>query len=130
MTLMSAIWKYICQMGKFMCTTTCLTNISFLSLSMSYQSILKFLGVMHQSAPSANIPAGQPPGFCTYFQPGSRDLYHLNCPGVALGSDLLSIIKIPSCQLMPQKALSSFKLICHLLLLSCYKICFKAGEKL
>ena len=24
---------------------------------------------------------GKPLGFCIYFQPGSRDLYHLNCPG-------------------------------------------------
>ena len=37
-------------------------------------------------------PPGKPPGFCTYFQPGSRDLYHLNCPGVARGSALLSVI--------------------------------------
>ena len=37
-------------------------------------------------------PPGQPPGFCTYFQPGSRDLYHLNCAGVTRGSNLLSII--------------------------------------
>ena len=44
---------------------------------------------------------GQPLGFFTYFQPGSQDLCHLNCLGVArrvawggaaLGSDLLSII--------------------------------------
>ena len=47
---------------------------------------------MHQSIPSANIPPGQPPRFFTYFQPGSRDLYHLNFLGVARGSDLLSII--------------------------------------
>ena len=33
----------------------------------------------------------------------ARGLYHLNCPGVARGSDLLSIIKIPSCQLMPHE---------------------------
>ena len=38
--------------------------------------------IMHQSIPSVNIPPGQPPGLCTYLQPGSRDLYHLNCPGV------------------------------------------------
>ena len=48
-------------------------------------------------------PPRQPPGFCTYFQPRPRDLYHLNCPGVARGSDLLSIIKVPSCQLMPHE---------------------------
>ena len=52
---------------------------------------------MYQSIPSTNIPLGQPPGFCTYFQPGSRDLYHLNCPGVG------PIIKVPSCQLMPDE---------------------------
>ena len=38
----------------------------------------------------------------------------LELPGVARGSDLLSIIKVPSCQLMRMKALFSFKLICHL----------------
>ena len=30
-------------------------------------------------------PLGQPPGFCTYFQPGSQDLYYLNLPGDARG---------------------------------------------
>ena len=57
---------------------------------------------MHESIPSTSIPR-QPPGFCAYFQPGSRDLYHLNCPRVARGSDLLSIITVPSCQLMPHE---------------------------
>ena len=47
--------------------------------------------LMHQSIPSANSPR-QPPWFCTYFQPGSLDLYQMNCPGVARGSALLSII--------------------------------------
>ena len=44
--------------------------------------------VMHQSVPNANTPPPPPatPAFCTYFQPGSRDLYHLNCLGVARGS--------------------------------------------
>ena len=37
-------------------------------------------------------PPGQPPGFCTYFQPWSRDLYHLNFPGIVRASGLLSII--------------------------------------
>ena len=35
---------------------------------------------MHQSIPSTNIPPGQPPGIFPNFQPGSRDLYHLNFP--------------------------------------------------
>ena len=41
-----------------------------------------------------------PRGVCIYFQSGN--LYHLNCAGVAggPGSDLLSIIKVLSCQLM------------------------------
>ena len=45
-------------------------------------------------------PPGQPPGFCTCFQPWFRHLYHPNCPGSAGGSNLLSVIKVPSCQLM------------------------------
>ena len=61
----------------------------------------KSWSLMHQSIPSANTPrASCPPGFCTCFQLGSRDLYHLNSPGVGRGSDLLSVIKVPSCQLM------------------------------
>ena len=58
-------------------------------------------GLMHQSIPSANIPPGQPPEFCTYFQPGSREFVPSElprgCPGVGL------IIKVPSCQLMPHE---------------------------
>ena len=56
---------------------------------------------MHQSIPSANIPPGQPPGFCTYFQPGSRRFVPSElpegCPGVG------PIIKVPSRQLMPHE---------------------------
>ena len=37
-------------------------------------------------------PPKQPPGFCTYFQPGSWDLYHLICLGVTWASGILSII--------------------------------------
>ena len=55
---------------------------------------------MHQSIPSVNIPLGKPPGFCIYFQPGSWDLCYLNYLGVTWGSDLLSVMKVPSCQLM------------------------------
>ena len=50
---------------------------------------------MHQSIPSANTP---PPDFAPIPSPGPRDLYHLDRPGVAWGSDLL-----PSCQLMPHE---------------------------
>ena len=32
---------------------------------------------MHQSIASTNIPSGQPPEIFPNFQPGSRDLYHL-----------------------------------------------------
>ena len=46
--------------------------------------------VMHQSIPGANIPPGNPRGFAPIFSPGPGDLYRLNCPGVARGSDLLS----------------------------------------
>ena len=48
-------------------------------------------------------PPGQPPGFAPIFSPGPGDSYHLNCPGVSQGSELLSMIKIPSCQLMPHE---------------------------
>ena len=56
---------------------------------------------MHQSIPSANIPPGQPPGFCTYFQPGSRGFVPSELPGGCPGVGL--IIKVPSCQLMPHE---------------------------
>ena len=43
-------------------------------------------------------PPEQPPGFCTYFHPGSPGLvpsgFPGGCPGVG------PIIKVPSCQLM------------------------------
>ena len=63
--------------------------------------------IMHHSIPTTNIPWATP-GFCTYFHPGSWDLYHLNCPGVAWRSDLLYFIKVPSCQLIPHE--STFQL--------------------
>ena len=58
---------------------------------------------MHQSIPSANTPPppGQPPGFCTYFQPGSRGFDPTELPGGCPGVGL--IIKVPSCQLMPHE---------------------------
>ena len=83
---------------------------------------------MHQSIPSANIPRATP-GFCTYFQLGSRDLYHLNCPGVARGWDLLYIIKVPSCQLMPHEGI--FRLQTDLPSICCFlvtKSVSKLGE--
>ena len=40
-----------------------------------------FRGLMHQSIPSANIPPGQPPGFCTYFHPGSPGFVPSGLPG-------------------------------------------------
>ena len=51
---------------------------------------------MNQSVPSANIPSGNPRGFAPIFSPGPEDLYHLNCPGVARGSDLLSKYQVVS----------------------------------
>ena len=85
-------------------------------------------------------PAGQPLGFCTYFQPGSQDLCHLNCLGVARVAGwglprgqtyhLLLYSKYQVVSWCHMKACFSFKLICHLLLLSCYKLYFKAGGKL
>ena len=85
---------------------------------------------MHQSIPSENIPPrGDPRGFAPIFSPGPEDLYYLNCPGVAWGSDLLSIVKVPSCQLMPHEG--TFQLQTdHLLLLSRYKICLKVAKTL
>ena len=46
-------------------------------------------------------PPGQPPGFCTYFQPGSRGFVPSELPGGCPGVGL--IIKVPSCQLMPHE---------------------------
>ena len=56
---------------------------------------------MHQSIPSVNIPSGQPPGFCTYFQPWSQGFVPSELPGGCPGVGL--IIKLPSCQLMPHE---------------------------
>ena len=50
------------------------------------------------SIPSMNIPPATPRVF-TFFSPGPKDWYHLNCLAVAWGLDLLFIIKVPSCQL-------------------------------
>ena len=68
-----------------------------------FLKITKLQSFMHQSIPSTNIPPGQPPGIFPNFQPGSRDLYHLNFPGVPRGSNLLHNVKVPSCQLMPHE---------------------------
>ena len=48
-------------------------------------------------------PPRQPPGIFPNFQPGSRDLYHLNFPWVPRRSNLLHNVKVPSCQLMPHE---------------------------
>ena len=63
---------------------------------------------MHQSIPSANIFPGYPRGFAPIFSPGPGDLYHLNCPGVAQGSDLLSKYQVVS--LCRMKALFSYRI--------------------
>ena len=60
-------------------------KLSWHVLYQIFQSLSDFklyAAVMHQSIPSANIPPGQPPMFCIYFQSRSRDLCHLNCLGV------------------------------------------------
>ena len=54
------------------------------------------ISVMHQSIPGANTPPGNPRGFAPIFSPSPRDLYRLNCPGVARGSDLLSKYQVVS----------------------------------
>ena len=48
----------------------------------------------------------QPPRFCTYFLPGSRGFVPSELPKGCLGFG--PIIKVPSCQLMPQE--STFQL--------------------
>ena len=80
--------------------------------------------LMHQSISSTNIPPEQCPRFCNYFQPGSQNLYHLNCLGVG---PIIYYHKYQVVSICYMKALFSFKLIYHLLLLFSYKICFKAG---
>ena len=58
--------------------------------------------IMHQSIPSANMPPPrQPPGFCTYFQPGSRGFVPSGLPGGCPGVG--PVIKVPSCQLIPHQ---------------------------
>ena len=57
-------------------------------------SAFKKVKFMHHLIPSANIPPGNPQGFAPTFSPD---------PGLARESDLLSIIKVPSCQLMPNE---------------------------
>ena len=90
--------------------------------------------IMHQSIPSANskcqvtpgvlhLLSAQVPGFvpselsggCPRVRPTCIICYHKY--STKLSADAI-------------KALFSFKLIYHLLLLSCYKICLKAGGKL
>ena len=68
--------------------------VSFVGELLFYCHVLIASTVMHLSIPSANIPPGQPPGFCTYFHPGSPGFVPSGCPGVG------PIIKVPSCQLM------------------------------
>ena len=43
-----------------------------------------------------HAPRGNPRGFAPIFHSGPRDLYRLNCPGVARGSDLLSKYQLVS----------------------------------
>ena len=53
----------------------------------------------------------QPLGFCTYFQPGSQDLYHLNCLGVARGLGLHVFIYYYKYQVVSWCRILNFKLI-------------------
>ena len=69
--------------------------------------IASIVYTIQEKKPNASInskrehPPGQPPGFCTYFQPGSQGFVPSElprgCPGVG------PIIKVPSCQLMPHE---------------------------
>ena len=70
-------------------------------------------------------PPGQPPGFCTYFQPGSRGFIPSELPGGCPGVG--PIIKVPSCQLMLHKGTFQLQTDLPSMLLSSYKICSKAG---
>ena len=51
----------------------------------------------HENAPE------KPPELCTYFQPGSQGFVPSELHGGCTGSHLLSIIEVPSCQLMPHE---------------------------
>ena len=73
-----------------LCYESLLNNGAFAVMSSLKESL------MHQSIPSTNIPTGNPWGFAPIFSLGSRDLYHLSCPGVAWGSDLLSKYQVVS----------------------------------
>ena len=56
------------------------------------------------NSPNASVnskhehPPRQPPGFCTYFHPGSPEFVPSGLPGGCPGVG--PIIKVPSCQLM------------------------------
>ena len=63
---------------------------------------------MENCVPNASVnskhehpPPGQPPGFCTYFQPGSRGFVPSELPGGCPGVE--PIIKVPSCQFLPHE---------------------------
>ena len=76
---------------------------------------------MHQSIPSPNIPG-------VLHLLGYRDVYHLNCPGIAWESDLLS--DILSTKLSVDATLRhffSFKLIYQVFQVSSEKICSITG---
>ena len=73
---------------------------------------------------SEHAPLMQPLGFCTYFQPRSQGFVPCESPGDC--PEVASIIKVPSCQLMPHEG--TFQLQTDLP--SSYKICFKTGRKL
>ena len=73
----------------------------------------------------------QPPGFCTYFQPRSQDLYHLNGSGVARGSGLLSVIistKLSVDAVMRHISASNWSIICCCFLVT--KFVSKLGKTL
>ena len=92
------------QPGKIQCSRSSGSNFTEggEKTALPYLHALKSPVLMHQSIPSTNTPRATPEIFPN-FQPGSRDLYHLNFPGVPRGSNLLHNVKVPSCQLMPHE---------------------------
>ena len=56
---------------------------------------------LHHTANASINSKREPPGFCTYFQPGSRGYVPSELPGGC--PEVGPIIKVPSCQLMPHK---------------------------
>ena len=63
-----------------------------------YQNTLSYASI---NSKHEHPPPRQPPGFCTYFQPRSQGFVPSELPGGCPGVG--PIIKVPSCQLMPDE---------------------------